>query len=215
MKTKTSKKITAILLCCIFVICGVLSGCSSIENARQEKIFAEIKEKADSYEIEFPGYRLEVVTDIADFNEENPNPGEFRLQKDFTYPENVVLSSGDNLSFQCGKSVLRCGVKIDGKYQKRELWLNSVFQEQYFAFFQPEFKNLVVFEDTVFFVTAQNRVKGFWVDYLTDSCRPSAFFVWDLNENSLKYAGYCQDFLKRDKYRFCVNSSIFRIVEEK
>ena len=214
MKTKTSKKVTAILLCCIFVICGVLSGCSSIDNAKKEKIFAEIKEKADSYEIEFPGYRLEVVTSSGDFNKD-PASGMFRLHA-VSYPKEVI--SGDReyeFAWDFKTTWVQCDLKSNGKTETHYIKLNSVFKEKYFEFFISKFEGIAVYNETVFFVTAQKTQTSFLRYVISEDCRPSAFFVWDLNENKLKYAGYCQDFLKRDRYRFCVNSSIFRIVEEK
>ena len=138
MKTKTNKKITAILLCRIFVICGVLSGCSSIDNAKKEKIFAEIKEKADSYEIEFPGYRLEVVTSSGDFNKD-PASGMFRLHA-VSYPKEVI--SGDReyeFAWDFKTTWVQCDLKSNGKTETHYIKLNSVLKRNILSFL---FRNL-------------------------------------------------------------------------
>ena len=214
MKTKTSKKITAILLCCIFVICGVLSGCSSIDNAKKEKIFAEIKEKADSYEIEFLGYRLEVVADIADFNKD-PASGMFELNAG-SYPKTVI--SGDReyeFAWDFKTTWVQCDLKSNGKTETHYIKLNSVFKEKYFEFFVSRFECIVVYNEMVFFVTDQKTQTSFLRNMISEKCIPSAFFVWDFSENKLKYAGYCRDFVSNDKFSYCAQNSGFRIVEEK
>ena len=214
MKTKTSKKITAILLCCIFVICGVLSGCSSIGNAKKEKIFAEIKEKADSYEIEFSGYRIEVVTNSGDFNKD-PASGMFELNAG-SYPKTVI--SGDReyeFAWDFKTTWVQCDLKSNGKTETHYIKLNSVFKEKYFEFFVSRFESIAVYNETVFFVTAQKAPTSIFGYVISEECRPSAFFVWDFSENKLKYAGYCRDFVSHDKFSDCADSRTFKIVEEK
>ncbi len=211
---KKSKKITAILLCCVFVVCGVLSGCSSMDNAKKEKIFAEIKEKADSYEIEIPGYRLEVVTNGGDFNEDSAS-GMFNLDTG-SYPEKVISDDREyKFAWDFKTTRVQCDLKANGKTETHYIKLKSVFKEKYFEFFVSKFDSIVVYNETVFFVTAQKTQTSILRSIISEKCRPSAFFVWDFSDNKLKYAGYCRDFVSYDKFSYCAQNSGFRIVEEK
>ena len=197
------KQLTAIVLCIVLVFASMLCGCDPFKST-ELRVYSELREKADAYQIDFPGYRLSVLDGQEDSRSGCSDVFKLSRNVELTVPSSCFIKGMETQLFlekENKKNILKYIIpnELTGETKKGAIDLTRYYKLPYFDFFRNSFARLIGFDQQLFVVSTYNRKLG--IPRSID--QPPALFVLDLETEELKYAGYCVDFLTYSNSRKC------------
>ena len=193
MKMKKTKKILAVLMSMIVImgVCGVGAGCDPNKETEAE-YKARIKKEIYDVPVESTEYKLVEVSEILDaYN----TVTHVKIDEDEYYLKGESYDS--TLNYNDIVSLYRNDEKIGE--------ININYKEEYKEFGKIE--SLIYFDNNFFII--RDRFFRTWTGVAYEICLPPTLFLYDINNNSLVYMGYYENwFTNKMSSRKCYRCNV-------